>query len=148
MVSLGPVSKSAFTKATGIKVNFTEQPDQDAMYAGAKVSLETGSIDVIEPTLDRVSAWNSNGLLQGWDSNKLALDNYSPGLADGSAGERATIDGKRFFVPSVWGTEAMVYSKEGLNDVAHAEGCCCCGGNEIASPERVNVNVFTYAVLY
>ncbi|MDO6962866.1 extracellular solute-binding protein [Rhizobium alvei] len=102
----------AFEKATGIKVNFTEQPDQDTMFAQAKISLETGTTDVIEPTLDRVSAWASNGLLQGWDVGKLALDNYAPGLADGSAGERATIDGAKLFVPSVWGTEALVYSKE------------------------------------
>ena len=46
------------------------------------------------------------------------------------------------------GRLVMVYSKEGLNDVAHASGCCCCGGNEIQDPARVNVNVFTYAVLY
>lgn len=46
------------------------------------------------------------------------------------------------------GRLVMVYSKDGLNDVAHAQGCCCCGGNEVRSPERVNVNVFTYAVVY
>lgn len=46
------------------------------------------------------------------------------------------------------GRLVLVYSKEGLNDVAHAKGCCCCGGNEIRDPARVNVNVFTYAVLY
>ncbi|WJH41065.1 extracellular solute-binding protein [Aliirhizobium terrae] len=101
----------AFEKATGIKVNFTEQPDQDTMFAQGKISLETGTSDIVEPTLDRVSAWNANGLIQGWDTAKLALDNYAEGLADGSAGERATIDGKRMIVPSVWGTEALVYSK-------------------------------------
>ena len=46
------------------------------------------------------------------------------------------------------GRLGLVYSKEGLNDVQHASGCCCCGGNEIESPARVNVNVFTYAALY
>jgi hypothetical protein len=46
------------------------------------------------------------------------------------------------------GRLVMVYSKEGLNDVANAKGCCCCGGNEITQPARVNVNVFTYALLY
>jgi len=46
------------------------------------------------------------------------------------------------------GRLVVVYSKEGLNDVQHATGCCCCGGNELAQPERINVNVFTYAVLY
>lgn len=101
----------AFTKATGIKVNFTEQPDQDAMFAQAKLSLQTGAIDVIEPTLDRAKGWYTNGLLQGWDTSKLAMDNYVSGLADGSAGERATVEGKKTIVPSVWGTEAIVYSK-------------------------------------
>lgn len=46
------------------------------------------------------------------------------------------------------GRLVMVYSKEGLNDVQHAIGCCCCGGNEISNPARINVNVFTYAVVY
>ena len=38
----------AFTAATGIKVNFSEQPDQDTMFAAAKVALEAGGIDMIE----------------------------------------------------------------------------------------------------
>ena len=46
------------------------------------------------------------------------------------------------------GRLVLVYSKEGLNDVANAKGCCCCGGNEITDPAKVNVNIFTYAVLY
>ncbi|MFO1475831.1 MAG: DUF4159 domain-containing protein [Verrucomicrobiota bacterium] len=46
------------------------------------------------------------------------------------------------------GRLVMVYSKEGLNDVSHASGCCCCGGNEISNPVQVNVNIFTYAVVY
>ena len=104
----------AFEKATGIKVNFTEQPDQDTMFAQAKISLSTGTSDVVEPTLDRISAWNSNGLVQGWDLKKLAVDNYAPGLADGAADQLATIDGQKLIVPSVWGTEALVYSKEGF----------------------------------
>ena len=46
------------------------------------------------------------------------------------------------------GRMVLVYSKDGLNDVHNAEGCCCCGGNEVQNPAKVNVNVFTYAVLY
>ena len=98
----------AFTAATGIKVNFTELPDQDAMFAQAKVALEAGGIDVIEPTIDRWGGWNSNGLLQPFDEAKLAMDNYLPGLADGSAGERSRLDGALYYVPSNWGTEALV----------------------------------------
>jgi len=101
----------AFEKATGIKVNFNEQPDQDSMFAQAKLSMQTAAVDVSEPTLDRAASWYTNGLIQGWDTGKLAMDNYISGLADGSAGERATIEGKRTIVPSVWGTEAIIFSK-------------------------------------
>ena len=102
----------AFEKATGIKVNFNEQPDQDAMFAQAKLSLQTGALDVVEPTVDRIGGWAANGLVQGWDLNKLSMDNYLPGLADGKMGEMATVDGKRMIVLSVWGTEAIVYSQD------------------------------------
>ena len=101
----------AFEKATGIKVNFKELPDQDTMFAEAKVALEAGGIDVTEPTLDRWGGWNSNGLLAPFDEAKLAMSNYLPGLADGAAGERSRADGKLFYVPSVWGTEALVVSE-------------------------------------
>ncbi len=46
------------------------------------------------------------------------------------------------------GRLSVIYSAEGLNDVANAKGCCCCGGNQINDSARVNVNVFTYALLY
>lgn len=98
----------AFEAATGIKMNFKELADQDAMYAEGKVALEAGGIDMIEPTIDRVGAWNSNGLLGAWDPAKLAMDNYLPGLADGAAGERSHKDGALLYVPSVWGTESLV----------------------------------------
>lgn len=101
-----------FTEATGIKVNFTELPDQDAMRAQAKVALQSGGIDMTEPTIERVGAWNSDGLIGAWDPAKLAMDNYLPGLADGTAGERSHKDGKLMYVPSNWGTEALVYKKD------------------------------------
>ncbi len=100
----------AFTEATGITVNFSEQPGQDDMFAQAKLALETGGLDVVEPTVDRVGGWASNGLIQPWDLSKLDLDAYLPGLADGAMGEMATVDGGRMIMLSVWGTEALVYS--------------------------------------
>lgn len=98
----------AFEAATGIKVNFKELPDQDTMFAEGKVALEAGGIDMLEPTIDRWGGWNSNGLLGAWDASKLALDNYLPGLADGSAGERSRDGDNLMYVPSNWGTEALV----------------------------------------
>ena len=102
----------AFTAATGIKVNFTEQPDNDGIFAAAKIASQAGGIDMIEPTIDTVGQYASNGIVAAWDESKLAMGNYLPGLADGAAGERSRKDGKLLYVPSNWGTEALVYNKE------------------------------------
>jgi spermidine/putrescine transport system substrate-binding protein len=102
----------AFSAATGITVNFTEQPDQDTMFAAAKVALEAGGIDMIEPTIDRWGGWNTNGLLAAWDPAKLAVDSYLPGLADGNAGTRSRDGDNLMYVPSNWGTEALVYKTD------------------------------------
>jgi spermidine/putrescine transport system substrate-binding protein len=101
---------AAFTAKTGIKMNFVEQPDNATIFAQAKLALQTGAIDVVEPTVDLVSSYVENGLVQPWDTNKLSIDNYEPGLVTGPAGDMAQVDGKRIFVPSVWGTEALVFN--------------------------------------
>ena len=103
---------AAFTKKTGIKVNFNEQPDQDAMLAQAKLSLQTGAVDFLEPTVERTQAFVENGIIQPWDMAKLDISSYEPGLVEGMAGEMATFDGKRYFVPAVWGTEALLFNNE------------------------------------
>lgn len=46
------------------------------------------------------------------------------------------------------GKIVLIYSAHGLNDTAHTEGCCCCGGNEIVNSLDVNVNVLVYALLH
>jgi len=46
------------------------------------------------------------------------------------------------------GKLVMIYSPHGLNDTAHTEGCCCCGGNEIANSLELNMNVFVYALMH
>lgn len=109
--ALAETTFPAFEAATGIKVNFKETPDQDTMFGEAKVALEAGGVDVVEPTVDRVSAWNSNGLIQAWDDAKLATGNYLPGLIDGNAEAMARVDGKLMFAPSNWGTEGMVVNE-------------------------------------
>ena len=49
---------------------------------------------------------------------------------------------------SLGGRLGVVYSQDGLNDTAHTEGCCCCGGNEIHNAVRINVNILAYALTY
>ncbi len=49
---------------------------------------------------------------------------------------------------TVDGRLCVIYSEDGLNDTAHAQGCCCCGGNEITNCINVNVNILAYALLF
>ena len=46
------------------------------------------------------------------------------------------------------GRLGVLYSRDGLNDTEHTQGCCCCGGNEITNAIEINVNVLAYALTY
>ncbi len=72
----------------------------------------------------------------------FSLVNRIPQLTD-KQGKQAWIEGLE-----INGRLVLVYSKDGLNDVGNAKGCCCCGGNMIMESMLVNVNVFTYCLLY
>ena len=48
---------------------------------------------------------------------------------------------------SIGGKIVLVYSSDGLNDTSTMHGCCCCGGNEIANSQQVNVNILVYMLL-
>ena len=72
----------------------------------------------------------------------FSLVNPIPRLTE-KHGKTAVLEGLE-----INGRLVLVYSKEGLNDVGNAKGCCCCGGNELRDPAKINVNVFAYAVLY
>jgi hypothetical protein len=52
----------------------------------------------------------------------------------------------RFEGVSVDGRLAVLFSPEGLNDTAHTQGCCCCGGNEVKQAEEVVANTLVYAL--
>ena len=46
------------------------------------------------------------------------------------------------------GRIGVIYSQDGLNDTAHTQGCCCCGGNEIYNAIQINVNILAYALTH
>ncbi|GAB4108037.1 MAG: hypothetical protein Kow00105_13650 [Phycisphaeraceae bacterium] len=56
--------------------------------------------------------------------------------------------------PELWALEldgrtAVIWSPEGVNDTDTAgPGCCCCGGNEVESAGRLNVNILAYALTH
>jgi len=49
---------------------------------------------------------------------------------------------------TVNGKIVVLFSSDGLNDTAHAQNCCCCGGDEIGEAERINVDILAYALLH
>ncbi|MEO7715620.1 MAG: DUF4159 domain-containing protein [Capsulimonas sp.] len=49
---------------------------------------------------------------------------------------------------TVNGKIVVLFSSDGLNDTAHAQNCCCCGGDEVGEAERINVNILAYALLH
>ena len=49
---------------------------------------------------------------------------------------------------SLAGRLGVLFSRDGLNDTAHTQGCCCCGGNELTNSEQINVNILAYALIY
>lgn len=120
----------AFTKATGIQVNFTEQPDQDAFAAQAKAGGAGGAFDICEPTADRVRNWLEQEFIQPWDTAKIGFERIEPGIANGAAAKLGQIDGKVYASPSVWGTESLIfnhdevklaYGEASLGDLWHAD---------------------------
>lgn len=46
------------------------------------------------------------------------------------------------------GKIVVVFSSDGLNDSSNAEGCCCCGGDEIRNAMEMNTNILAYALLH
>jgi hypothetical protein len=45
------------------------------------------------------------------------------------------------------GRLCCLFSKEGLNDTEHTQGCCCCGGNEVRKAEEIVANALVYALM-
>ncbi len=49
---------------------------------------------------------------------------------------------------TVGGRLGVIYSEDGLNDTKHTQGCCCCGGSELANAVKINVNILAYALTH
>lgn len=96
-----------FNRKTGIRVNFLEQPDQDSMFAQGKLAAASGGIDMVELTIDRIADWTGSDLLQPWDETRIGLEAFDRAFVTDSA----VVSGKRYFVPVVWGTEALTFVK-------------------------------------
>jgi spermidine/putrescine transport system substrate-binding protein len=98
-----------FTAKTGIKMNFAAAPENNTLFAQAKLAARTGGIDCLEPSLDVLPAYLASDAIQPWDLGKIGIENYDPGLVTGDIGKRSLANGHRWFMPSVWTAETLVF---------------------------------------
>ena len=69
----------------------------------------------------------------------ITQSNYKTGGPKLPHLEALTIDGR----------VVLVWSPDGLNDTGNAgPNCCCCGGNEVKSALKLNVNLLAYALTH
>ncbi|WP_404935124.1 extracellular solute-binding protein [Nitratireductor sp. L15S-10] len=102
---------AAFEKETGIKANYTPYGTNDELLNQLRAN-NGGGFDIIWPTVDRVPNYVEFELVQPIDEAKVNVDNCLPSAWKNSANLGAVIDGKRYQVPTDWGTEAVSFDKD------------------------------------
>ena len=104
---------AAFEKATGIKAVYTPYGTNDELLNQMRASNGSG-YDIIWPSVDRVPNYVEFGLLQPIDDSKVEWDRVLPSAAKNSETLGAVVDGKRYQVPTDWGTEALAFDQNDM----------------------------------
>ncbi|PZQ95962.1 MAG: spermidine/putrescine ABC transporter substrate-binding protein [Cereibacter sphaeroides] len=99
---------AAFERDTGIKATYTPYGTNDELLNQMRASNGTG-YDIIWPAVDRVPNYVEFGLIQPIDETKVIWDRVLPSALKGSETLGAVVDGKRYQVPTDWGTEALAF---------------------------------------
>ncbi|TWG99685.1 spermidine/putrescine transport system substrate-binding protein [Mesorhizobium sp. J18] len=102
---------AAFESATGIKPNYTPYGTNDELLNQLRANNGTG-FDIIWPSVDRVPNYVEFGLVQPIDESKVEVSRCLASAWENSAKFGAVVDGKRYQVPTDWGTEALAFDKE------------------------------------
>lgn len=102
---------AAFEKATGIKAKYTPYGTNDELLNQLRANNGAG-FDIIWPTVDRVPNYVEFGLVQPLDEAKIEVAKCLPSAWENSAKYGAVVDGKRYQVPTDWGTEAIAFDKQ------------------------------------
>ncbi|WP_309085334.1 extracellular solute-binding protein [Chelativorans sp.] len=102
---------AAFEKATGIKPNYTPYGTNDELLNQLRANSGAG-FDIIWPTVDRVPNYVEFDLVQPIDESKVEVAKCLPSAWNNSANLGAVVGGKRYQVPTDWGTEAIAFDKE------------------------------------
>ena len=104
-----------FTKQTGIKVEITYIGDNNELIAKMAATKGVG-YDLVSPTLNYVvTAQKEFGIYQPIDMSRVNTKLFNPTYLK-SITEQATLDGKVYALPFVWGTTAMIVNTEKAPD--------------------------------
>jgi len=102
---------AAFEKATGIKASYTPYGTNDELLNQLRANNGAG-FDIIWPTVDRVPNYVEFDLVQPIDESKVEVAKCLPSAWENSKNLGAVVDGKRYQVPTDWGTEAIAFDKD------------------------------------
>lgn len=105
---LPPTFLDAFTKGTGIKVNYTGIGSNEEIINKMKATKGEG-FDLCSPTNLRALQWENLGLLQPFDLKRVDTGTVNPPMV--KIGEQAWNFGGKgvFWLPHIWGTEGMAW---------------------------------------
>ena len=97
-----------FKKETGIEVQVTLSNNEEMI---SKLRATGGAgFDLAQPSQDRIfGAQQEFRIYRPLDTSKVKLDEFVPELVD-AVKKNATVDGKLYGLPYVWGTEGLVYN--------------------------------------
>ena len=97
---------AAFTKETGIEVEVTLSNNEEMI---SKLRATGGAgYDLVQPSQDRISSVQRDfEIYKPIDLSKVKLDEFQPALL-GIVKRNATIDGKLYALPYLWGTDGLV----------------------------------------
>jgi spermidine/putrescine transport system substrate-binding protein len=98
---------NAFTKKTGIKINYTGIGSNEEIINKMKATKGRG-FDIVSPTNMRSLQWVELGLLQPFDKKRIKnLGNVNPAMLK-VGDEEWNFNGKgSHWMPHIWGTEAI-----------------------------------------
>lgn len=97
-----------FRRETGIEVQVTLSNNEEMI---SKLRATGGAgFDLAQPSQDRIfGAQQEFRIYKPFDTSKVKLDEFVPELVD-AVKKNATVEGKLYGLPYVWGTEGLVYN--------------------------------------
>lgn len=86
-----------FEKATGIRINLIAQPEQDTMLAQCRLAVQDGSGDIALPGHQSLPSWYSLDIVQPFDTTRLDVTKYLPGMTGTVEGDVGWHNGAMHF---------------------------------------------------